>query len=401
MRADVGALRSAAADLDSAQVQLERTARLLRHVTATLAQQWQGDAADAALQELDVLVRQALQRAGEHAQAASVLRSCAHALGDAQATAAKADALEAQDAERRERAAARGSFVGPYDDAGLLRYARSLRSAAHEQADAACARAAAELHELARQDRGLSTADQLVGVGTGAVDAARGTADLVVGLLRDPRGTAGGVVEGLDHARRHPRDAAVAATGWDVLQQGRYGEWAGGFVPDLLTGVLSGGAVPAGRRVADLGRQLSDLEQRERSVPQRRPVPGGPVRPQPGAVMTRRYPKVIRPLSVERQRHLLEGDPPPKTGGGHKPGAGRGKSEFPYGWSDEVIVRRVMETAMRPLSSRDQQDRRTMLAYGEHAGVCVQVVVDPKGKVVTGYPVTGAVAAAGCGRRAP
>lgn len=400
MTADVTALRSAAARLEAAQAELERCARRLRSIATTLAQQWKGDAAGTALQELEGLAQQARVVAAAHAQATDVLRSCAYAVEEAQATLAQAAAFEVQDVERRERAAARGALVGPYDDAGLLRHAQALREDAQAQADRACSRAAAELRALAQRDApGLSARDQLVGIGRGAYDAVRGSVDLVHGLLRDPRGTAGGVVEGLDHARSHPREAAVAATGWDVLQQGRYGEWAGGFLPDLLTAVFSGGAVPAGRRAADLGRRLSDLEQRERAVPARSPVPGGRVSPRPGAVMTPRYPKTIRAFSPERQRHVLVGDPPPKTGGGHAFGAGRGKSEFPESWTHELIVRRVMDTAMRPMSSRDQDGRPNLLAYAEHDGVCVQVAVSPKGKVVTGYPVTGEVAAAGCGRR--
>ncbi len=403
MTADVVALRAAAARLDAAQVELERTGRRLHGIARALDAQWRGTAAGAAAQELQGLVGRAALLAGGHAEAAAVLRTCAHALEDAQATLAKAELLEQQDAQRRRSATARGAFAGPYDDTGLLRYANSLRRAAHAQHDAACARAATALQELARPPAsGLSGADQLAGVGTGAVDAVRGTADLLLGLLHDPRGTAGGVVEGLDHARSHPRDAAVAATGWDVLQQGRYGEWAGAFVPDLLTSVLSGGAVPAGRRAAKLAEDLreladdADLPRRGPQAPPGRVGAGGPVLPRPGAVLHPRYPRRILDLSSERRTHITVGDPPPRTGGGHSFGAGRGKSEFPQGWSDDDIIRRVMDTARHPQTTAEQPTRPTLLAHAEHDGVCVRVVVDPGGEVVTAHPVTGAKAAAGC-----
>lgn len=406
MTVDVAALRGTASRLEAAQQQLEQAARRLRGAAAALAQRWKGDAADAALRQLEELARQSLRMAAAHAHAAAVLTSCARAVEEAQAAWQHARALEEQEVERRARLAARGAFVGPHDDTGLRRYAQTLAADAQVRGEGACARAAAELWELARAERpGLSASDQLAGVGRGALDAMRGSVDLVAGLLQDPRGTANGVLAGVAYGVRHPRKAVAAATGWEVLEQGRYGEWAGALLPDLLTGAVTGGAVPGARRTAGLGRQLTDLagdtgRPDRRPVPFRTPVPGGPVRPRPGAVMTPSYPRVIRPFSPERQGHVLEGDPPPRTGGGHKFGANRGKSEFPEGWTDDVIVRRVMETALQPLSTRDQTGRRNLLAYGEYDGICVQVAVHPKGTVVTGYPVTGQVAAAGCGRGA-
>lgn len=410
-------MRLAAARLEATGGRWQLAARRLRAAAATLARQWRGEAADEALRQLEGLARAAVGIAAAHDQAATVLAACARAVEEAQATWQRAAALEAQDLQRRaerDRAAARGAFVSPYDldGSGLRRHAREVAAQAHTHASQACARAAAQLHALTAQaapDRDvLTAADQAAGVGRGAVDALRGTADLLR-TLSDPRvwpGAAQGLVDGLAYAAGHPREALAATTGWDLLQDGRYGEWAGGLVPDLLTGVLSGGAVPAGRRAAESGRRLAELAddvddrrgRDDRGAARRPPVPGGPVRPLPGAVMTPRYPKVIRTLTGERQGHILVGDPPPRTGGGHASGAGRGKSEFPQRWSHDDIVRRVMDTATRPRTTVDQADRPTMLAHAEHDGVCVRVVVDPGGGVVTAYPVRGKQAAAGCPR---
>ena len=398
---DATRLRAAAQRLEDTGAQARRLAARLGALVADLRTRWHGDAADAAVHDLEVLTRDLLLVAATHSEAAGVLDTGARTLDDAHATWQRARAMEAQDLQERERAAARGAFVSPYESA-QLRWARAVAAEAHALAGAACARVEAQLRELAarrrRDDDVLSLADQVTGFGRGMASAVIGLADLV-DVLRDPVGSAGALREGLAHARQHPKEAAVAAAGLEELEQGRYGEWAGGLVPDLVAGVLSGGTLPAGRRAAETGRRVAALAEDDarRYAVTRASVPGGPVRPRPGAVMTPRYPKVIRPLSPERQRHVLVGDPPPKTGGGHRPGAGRGKSEFPTGWTDDDIVRLIMDTAMRPVRTKSQERRRTLLAYAEHRGTCVQVVVDPKGKVVTGYPVTDKVAAEGCG----
>jgi Bacterial EndoU nuclease len=45
-----------------------------------------------------------------------------------------------------------------------------------------------------------------------------------------------------------------------------------------------------------------------------------------------------------RRLHILEGDPPPSTHGGHRFGTGRsGKTEFPAWWTDERIIGRISD----------------------------------------------------------
>lgn len=409
--ADPAAMRLAAARLEALQQRWQLAARRLRTAAATLAHRWRGEAADAALRELEELARAALAIADAHAQAVTVLLTCARAVEEAQATWQRAAALEAQDLHHRaerQRAAARGAFVGPYDleGAALRRQARAVAEQAHVQADEACARATGQLQALAAQAttgrRTLTAADQLAGVGRGAAEAVRGTADLLTGAVRtlsDPAawpGAVRGLVEGLTYGARHPREAVGAATGWDLLERGRYGEWAGGFVPDLLTGAVTGGSVPAGRRAAELADDLDDLERGGGRRTRGTANAGGPVRPQPGVVLVRGYPRLIQDLAPKRRVHILDGDPPPRQGGGHRPGAGRGKTEFPHGWTDDEIIRAVMETATRPHGTATQPGRRTLLAHAEHAGVCVRAVVDPRGRIVTGHPLVGEAAERHC-----
>jgi hypothetical protein len=363
--------------------------------------------------------------AAAHEEAAAALRACAAAGEQAQASWRLAESLERQDAaERAARvsAALAGVFVVPYevDGSPLRRQARRLAADSHAQADAAHGQAAAALRALAAagtddarltDDAPLSAAQQATGLGRGAVDAVWGAATTLAGfslprLVADPEGWGEAwqdVGEGIVYAAEHPGEAGRALVGWDLLSSGRYGEWAGGFLPDLVGGALSGGALPAGRRATDLSRQLrelsddvDDLERLDgRSAPKHVDA-GGPVQPRPGASLPGRYPRFIADLAPERRRHILVGDPPPRTGGGHRFGAGRGKSEFPESWSDDDIVERVMQTAMQPQTARQQPDRPTLVAHAEHAGICVRAVVDRGGRIVTAHPLKGRQAAAGC-----
>ena len=57
-------------------------------------------------------------------------------------------------------------------------------------------------------------------------------------------------------------------------------------------------------------------------------------------------------VSPDRRNHILEGD---ETGGGHRAGAKRGKSEFPSDWSDDKIIDELESVANDPGSSRSLQ----------------------------------------------
>lgn len=54
-------------------------------------------------------------------------------------------------------------------------------------------------------------------------------------------------------------------------------------------------------------------------------------------------------VEPSRRVHILDGD---RTGGGHRAGAGRGKSEFPAGWSDDEIIDGINDVVNDPESPR-------------------------------------------------
>jgi hypothetical protein len=410
---DADALRVLAGQVDEAGHAHETCARLLRHAIAQLLLVWRGTAADAARAALEQLVRRALDAAASHAAAADVLRVCAARGAEAQvlwAQAQEAERLDLEERAAREHAALAGALVGPYevDGSPLRRHARHLASQACSLAQAAHEQAAAQLRDLAPtapvRPHALGPGDHVRGAGSAAVEAVWGSAVLAAELslprlVADRHGWLSDVLSlrnGLRYAQEHPGEAVRAAAGWDLLASGRYGEWAGGLAPDLLSGVLTGGALPVTRRAAGLGRQLADLAEDVDDLERLdgrgvfySPVAGGAVRPAPDAVMTPRYPTAIRELTPERQTHILDGDPPPRTGGGHRPGTGKpGKSEFPASWSDDDIIRRVMETARHPERTVEQKGRN-VLARATYDGVEVQVVVHPEGRIITAYPLSG------------
>ena len=358
-------LRVLAVRLSDAAERFASAAGRLASRTVGLADSWTGVAAAAALHDLVSLQQGALVAAGAHLDASQVLLACAARLDDAEATWQRAEALERQDAmERASRASS--AVLTPFEvDASPLRLqARRLADQAQADAAEALARAGARLHDLA--DRALApsvtrltAADQMGGLGRGAVDAIWGSVVTVAGLslprlLADPSGwrdQVRGLRDGASYAISHPGDAGRALIGWEQLQAGRYGEWAGGFVPDLLSGALSGGALPMARRGADLADDLNDLAD---DVDDLQRVhgrgfdsnAGGPV--EPGPHLPTGYVTHINDLTPERRRHILDGDPDGR-GGGHRPGTGRrGKTEFPAHWTDDEIISRVMQTARAP-----------------------------------------------------
>jgi hypothetical protein len=84
------------------------------------------------------------------------------------------------------------------------------------------------------------------------------------------------------------------------------------------------------------------------------------------------------------RRHILDGD---QRGGGHKFGAGKGKSEFPQGWTDDEIIDAVEGIANDPASAEKPGRWGRKRRAGVRSGVLVFVVVDPGiGEIVTGYP---------------
>lgn len=399
-------LRVLAARLSAAGERFTSAGRRLGTRTAGLADAWDGAAASAALQDLEALQQRALAAADAHLDASQVLLACAARLDAAGATWQRAEALERQDAMER-AARATTTVIAPFeaDSSPLRLQARRLAEQASSEAGEALARADARLRDLAERAAvapvaRLSAADQVRGLGQGAVNAVWGSVVTVAGLslprlLADPDGwreQVRGLRDGASYAISHPGEAGRAAIGWDQLQSGRYGEWAGGFVPDLLSGAFTGGALPMARRGADLADDLDDLAD---DVDDLQRVhgrgldsnAGGPVEPAPH--LPAGYVTRIEDLTPERRRHILDGDPDGR-GGGHRPGTGRGgKTEFPAHWTDDEIISRVMQTARAPQRGFWNTDHKKFNVFAEYDGVTVLVSVSRQGKVVTAYPLPG------------
>lgn len=401
---DPPAVRATAAQARQAAAQYAGARRRLQAAGAELVTRWSGAAGATAVGDLAELCAQldVLRRA--HEETADALTRCAGGLEDAHETWRRAEQLERRDAvERATRAAdLLPGFATPFtsDRSPLREQARRMAQEALDVERTAVARATEELRGVAARlstgDRRARTAgDQLRGVGRGAVDAVWGSVTTVAGLslprmLVDPDGWRAQVralADGASYAVRNPRDAAEVALGLDQLRTGEYGEWAGGFVPDLLTGVVSGGALPAARRSADVAHDLERLADDVADVA-RRVDAGGPVEVRDGVDLPQGYVAAVADLSPARRTHILDGD---ATGGGHRAGTGRpGKTEFPASWSDDDIIRAVMDTARRPQTVVDQAPQReSYLVSAEHGGVTVQVAVSRAGEVLTGYPAPG------------
>lgn len=392
-------LRLLAARLSDTAGRLAASVDQLASRTSHLTTTWTGTAAAAALSDLDGLQQRGVSAAEVHREAAHVLQVCAGRLDEAAATWRRAEALEWQDAMERTVV----SVVAASTRDETLRWqARQLAEQAQAEHLDAVARANAELHDLA--DRALvpgvprlTTADHIIGLGRGAVDAVWGSVVTVAGLslprlLADPAGwrdAVTGVRDGASYALGHPREAAAAMIGWDQLRDGRYGEWLGSLAPDLLSGAFTGGALPIARRSADLAEDLGDLAEDVDDL-QRvhgRGVnanAGGPVLPGPGVPPG--YVTRVNDLTPERRRHILDGDPHGR-GGGHRHGSGRGKSEFPADWDDDLIIQRVMQTARAPQRGVWNDKNQSFNVMAQFDGVTVLVAVDRLGNVKTGYPI--------------
>lgn len=89
-------------------------------------------------------------------------------------------------------------------------------------------------------------------------------------------------------------------------------------------------------------------------------------------------------LDPKGETHVLDGD---RTGGGHRSGTGKpGKSEFPSGWSDDRIKGEISDVATDPASSRAPGRGGREVVRGTRGGIDIEVIVDPSGRIVTGYP---------------
>lgn len=89
-------------------------------------------------------------------------------------------------------------------------------------------------------------------------------------------------------------------------------------------------------------------------------------------------------VEASARRHILYGD---RRGGGHRSGAGRGKSEFPPSWSDDDIIQAIEDVANDLASAAMPGRGGRLVLIGTRASVRIKVVVDPwDGFIVTGFP---------------
>ena len=89
-------------------------------------------------------------------------------------------------------------------------------------------------------------------------------------------------------------------------------------------------------------------------------------------------------LTGDRRGHILDGD---KSGGGHGHGRNKpGKSEFPAGWSDDEAIDAISDVATDPKSDRQLGKWGRSVVRGHRRGQDIEVIVEPNGKIVTGYP---------------
>jgi hypothetical protein len=90
-------------------------------------------------------------------------------------------------------------------------------------------------------------------------------------------------------------------------------------------------------------------------------------------------------VSPGRRLHILDGD---LRGGGHRFGAGKGKAEFPQGWSDDAIILAIQSVANDPASLTLQAAKGRLKMIGNRNTVVIAVIVEPTtGEIVTGYPL--------------
>lgn len=93
--------------------------------------------------------------------------------------------------------------------------------------------------------------------------------------------------------------------------------------------------------------------------------------------------------SSARRRHILDGEVRPNGtfGGGHRAGTGfPGKTEFPAGWSDDLIMHHVSDVATDPASRIVRQQGRDVFVRGVRDGREIEVLLR-NGEIWTAYPI--------------
>ena len=410
-----GSLRGAAVRLRASADALEVDARRLDATVRELAHHWRGAAADAGLAHLARLGEQARGLAGVHDRAADALTGCAGAFEEALALGRRAEALRLVE-ERSPRPAA--SAFGPTSAEGvpeLYRGAARLALEARQLEQAATARVVAVLQELVSDVRArvpkaepvpLTFGQQLWGVPVGLYESSRDLVSFLVGFTRtaamlDPEAALNGArttAEGLALLVQEPRETLPLLVRADLIADGRYGEWVGGALPDLVAGLVSGGALPAVRRTMLAADRLesavlrapgdplpdfgADQQPRTRTrvavdvvvsqspqvahLQRARPDAGGLVRTTPGALLASSTPDEVADLSPGQRAGVLS----------------QARRSLPASarWDDDVVVSVVMHAATHPLASIATPSGT--LVEGRVDDIVARVLLDGDGQVL-------------------
>jgi hypothetical protein len=90
-------------------------------------------------------------------------------------------------------------------------------------------------------------------------------------------------------------------------------------------------------------------------------------------------------VSAAGRVHILDGD---LSGGGHRFGSGKNRTEFPSSWPDDEIIQAIEEVANDPTSAEQPTGSPGRVKRaGVRNGVLIVVVVDlGTGQIATGYP---------------
>lgn len=89
-------------------------------------------------------------------------------------------------------------------------------------------------------------------------------------------------------------------------------------------------------------------------------------------------------ISQARAVHILFGD---MSGGGHRFGAGKGKSEFPVLWTDQEILTWIEDIANDANATSTRARMGRFKVIGVRKGVTITVIIDPANwAIITGYP---------------
>jgi hypothetical protein len=90
-----------------------------------------------------------------------------------------------------------------------------------------------------------------------------------------------------------------------------------------------------------------------------------------------------------RRVHILDGDGDGESGGHRWDSEIPDKTKFPYGWSDDKIIREIGDVARTPDKTPTARRRGGWICEGTRDGVTIEVVINRDGQVWTGYPLRG------------